>query len=112
MADTNDIQALTAFVEKYGVDFKSEIGTPLIETIAWNGTPSMVEFLLSKKPKLEESLLRAIVNGKGCAAIMDLLLRHGADPNIRGAHFSALELARKRENSEAEELLLSHGATL
>lgn len=111
IAATDDIDALRQFIDEYGVDYKSYIGTPLIEAMAWNGTVEMVQLLLEGNPALGESLLRAIVNDKGSAQIVEILLQHGADPNIQNSNFSALKLARERNNSAVEKLLLSHGAS-
>lgn len=111
IADTDDIDALRRFIKEYGVNYKSHIGKPLIEAMVWNGTPEMVQLLLEGKPALEKSLLRAIVNDKGSAEIVEMLLQHGADPNIRNSSFSALRLARERSNRAVEKVLLSHGAS-
>jgi len=111
IADTDDLDALRQFIDEYGADYKSYIDTPLIEAMAWNGTPEMVNMVLEGKPALEESLLRAIVNEKGSAQIVEMLLQHGADPDIQNSNFSALKLARERNNIAVEKVLLSHGAS-
>ena len=70
----------------------------------------MVELVLEGKPALAGSLLRAILNDKGGAKVVEMLIQHGADPSVQNSNFTALELARKCNNSAVEKILLSHGA--
>jgi hypothetical protein len=81
-----------------------------------NGNVDIVKKCLVKglNPDIKEGLLNNpilyIATSKGYKDIVELLLKYGADPNIKNNDATPLLLASSRGDKEIVELLLNHGA--
>jgi len=81
---SDNIDVLQKLLE-YGADvnMKTREGLTLAEVAAGRGLPGNLDLLLSKGAKLDKNkaLVEAVMNGN--SAIVSVLLRHGADANLR-----------------------------
>ena len=113
--DTGDVASTSSANVEY-----PELGTFLVNA-AHEGQLDAVKNILERRAytnaiplsrrNLDKPLLRATEEGH--AEIVELLLKHGANPSASASGFgSALELAARNGHIKALELLLEHGADL
>lgn len=99
----------------------------LLETALLSSTPDVVEFLLNKKANLnrphpplyfQTPLMIAAQSNKDPAPVIDLLVRHKADPNFQDPFKQLLfttvasfnHITKKEQTSSALEALIRNGA--